>query len=170
MSPLLRLPQHSRHSGSCQNRPHDVWLSLPRTRMGMDLDTALAWLAQHVNLERDPAPPAASRRLDRVRRLVELMGDPQAAYPVIHLTGTNGKGSTARMVTSLLVEAGLTVGTYTSPHLERINERIARNNEPIADDDLAVLLEDLERIEPAVGVTNSYFELLTAGALKWFAD
>jgi dihydrofolate synthase / folylpolyglutamate synthase len=108
--------------------------------------------------------------LERMRRLVGILGDPQQAYPVIHLTGTNGKGSTARMITGLLVEAGLTVGTYTSPHLERINERIARNNEPIDDDDLAALLEDLERIEPAAGVTNSYFELLTAAALRWFAD
>src|SRR5581483_4971525 len=91
-------------------------------------------------------------------------------YPVIHLTGTNGKGSTARMITELLVESGLTVGTYTSPHLERINERIARNGEPIPDDDLADLLADLERLEPLTGADNSYFELMTAAGLKWFAD
>jgi dihydrofolate synthase/folylpolyglutamate synthase len=73
------------------------------------------------------------------------------------------------MITALLAESGLTVGTYTSPHLERINERISRNNEPIDDEDLADLLADLERLEPAIGVTNSYFELLTAAALEWFA-
>jgi dihydrofolate synthase/folylpolyglutamate synthase len=74
------------------------------------------------------------------------------------------------MITSLLVESGLTVGTYTSPHLERINERISRNGEPIDDDELAAQLADLRGLEPVVGTTNSYFELLTAAGLKWFAD
>jgi dihydrofolate synthase/folylpolyglutamate synthase len=62
------------------------------------------------------------------------------------------------------------VGTYASPHLERINERIARNGEPIDDDELAGLLADLQRFEPSMGQTNSYFELLTAAALNWFSD
>ena len=84
-------------------------------------------------------------------RLVDVLGDPQKSYPVIHLTGTNGKGSTARLVTALLVEAGLTVGTYTSPHLQRINERIARCGEPIGDDELAEVLSDLRQLEPLVG-------------------
>ncbi|MCU1450281.1 MAG: folylpolyglutamate synthase/dihydrofolate synthase, partial [Acidimicrobiales bacterium] len=91
----------------------------------MDLDGALAHLDDHVNLEVDPSAHAAGKRLDRVARLVELMGDPQRAFPVVHLTGTNGKGSTARILTSLLVAKGLNVGTYTSPHLERFNERMA---------------------------------------------
>ena len=55
---------------------------------------------------------------------------------MIHITGTNGKGSTAQMITRLLMAQGLTVGTYTSPHLERVNERIARNGEPISDEEL----------------------------------
>src|SRR5687768_12158713 len=105
-----------------------------------------------------------------MRRLVEVLGDPQQTYPVIHLTGTNGKGSTARMITGLLAESGLSVGTYTSPHLQRINERIARNAEPIDDDDLATLLAHLEGLEPVVGASNSYFELLTAAAFRWFAE
>ena len=62
--------------------------------------------------------------LDRVRRLVELLGDPQRSYPVIHLTGTNGKTSTARMIDGLLREAGLRTGRFTSPHLETVRERI----------------------------------------------
>jgi dihydrofolate synthase/folylpolyglutamate synthase len=105
-----------------------------------------------------------------MRRLMGVLGDPQQSYPVIHITGTNGKGSTARMITGLLAEAGLSVGTYTSPHLQRINERIARNTEAIDDEELAALLADLQRVEPLVGVTNSYFELLTAAALRWFSD
>ena len=62
------------------------------------------------------------------------MGDPQHAYPVIHITGTNGKGSTAQMITRLLMAQGLQVGTYTRSRLERINERIAHDGEPIDDE------------------------------------
>ena len=63
------------------------------------------------------------------------MADPHLAYPVIHVTGTNGKGSTVQMISKLLMAQGLTVGTYTSPHLERINERIKRNGEPITEEE-----------------------------------
>jgi dihydrofolate synthase/folylpolyglutamate synthase len=133
------------------------------------LPEALAWLDQHINLEAR-AGKVEHLSLDPMRRLVDVLGDPQTAYPVIHLTGTNGKGSTARMVTALLAEGGLSVGTYTSPHLQRINERLSRNGEPIDDNELAVLLMDLSRLEALVGTPNSYFELLTAAALMWFAD
>ncbi|HEX2272832.1 MAG TPA: Mur ligase family protein [Acidimicrobiales bacterium] len=136
----------------------------------MDLAGALAYLADHVDLERDPAPQAAARRLDRIRRLVELMGDPQAAYPVLHLTGTNGKGSTARMLTSLLVERGLSVGTYTSPHLQRVNERLAWNGEPISDDHLVDVIEGVAGLELLLAGRPTYFEILTAAAFRWFAD
>lgn len=85
---------------------------------------ALSWLDEHVNLEAVVAGrPEPS--LDRMRQLCALMGDPQAAYPVVHVTGTNGKGSTARMITALLATRGLAVGLYTSPDLERVNERLA---------------------------------------------
>jgi dihydrofolate synthase/folylpolyglutamate synthase len=136
----------------------------------MDLDAALAWLAGHVNLEVDRSPAAAARRLDGIAQLAGLMGDPQHAYPVIHLTGTNGKGSTARMVTSLLVARGLSVGTYTSPHLERINERLAWNGEPIPDGDLARLLSALADLEPLLDRRPNHFEVLTGAAFRWFAD
>jgi dihydrofolate synthase / folylpolyglutamate synthase len=135
----------------------------------MTLTEELAWLDRHVNLEAT-AGRIEGLSLERMRKLVEVLGDPQQSYPVIHITGTNGKGSTARMITGLLAEAGLSVGTYTSPHLQRINERIAWNAEPIDDEELAALLADLERLDPVVGVSNSYFELLTAAALRWFAD
>ncbi|MGI8807205.1 MAG: bifunctional folylpolyglutamate synthase/dihydrofolate synthase [Acidimicrobiales bacterium] len=116
------------------------------------------------------APGAAARRLDRVRRLVELMGDPQRTYPAIHITGTNGKGSVARMVTALLVARGLRVGTYTSPHLERLNERMAWNGEPISDEDLAEVIGAIADLEPMVESAPTYFEILTAAAFRWFAD
>ena len=114
--------------------------------------------------------PAAARRLDRVRRLVQLMGDPQHAYPVIHITGTNGKGSVARMVTALLTARGLRTGTYTSPHLERVNERMAWNGEPIPDDDLAGVIGAVAQLEPLLGSPPTHFEILTAAAFRWFAD
>jgi dihydrofolate synthase / folylpolyglutamate synthase len=121
-------------------------------------------------MEREVAPRAAARRLDRVRRLVELMGDPQTSYPVIHITGTNGKGSVARMVTSLLAARGLRVGTYTSPHLERLNERMAHNGEPIPDDDLAEVISAIADLEPLLESPPTHFEILTAAAFRWFAD
>ena len=136
----------------------------------MDLAGALAYLADHVNLEADPAPPAAAMRLERIRRLVELMGDPQSDYPVIHLTGTNGKGSTARMLTALLAERGLSVGTYTSPHLQRVNERLAWNGDPIPDDELVEAMEVVAAIEPLLDSPPTHFEILTAAAFRWFAD
>jgi dihydrofolate synthase/folylpolyglutamate synthase len=136
----------------------------------VDLNEALDYLAAHVNLEREVAPRAAARRLDRVRRLVELMGDPQGSYPVIHITGTNGKGSVARMVTALLVARGLRVGTYTSPHLERLNERMAWNGEPIPDEDLAEVIGAVAELEPLLDSPPTYFEILTAAAFRWFAD
>ncbi len=88
----------------------------------------------------------------------------------MHITGTNGKGSTAQIATRLLEAHGLTVGTYTSPHLQRINERIAVNGEPIADDDLAEAIRAIADAEALAGVEPSYFEILTAAAYRWFAD
>ncbi len=116
------------------------------------------------------APRAAARRLDRVRRLAQLMGDPQHAYPVIHVTGTNGKGSVARMTTALLMARGLRVGTYTSPHLERVNERIAWDGEPIPDADLAEVIGAIADLEPLLESPPTHFEILTAAAFRWFAD
>jgi dihydrofolate synthase/folylpolyglutamate synthase len=135
----------------------------------VDLARALAYLDEHVNLEAS-AGRIEGLSLDRVRRLTEVLGDPQDALPIVHLTGTNGKGSTARMITALLAETGLSVGTYTSPHLQRINERLARNGEPVDDDTLAELLGDIAAVEPVAGVTPSYFEIMTAAAFRWFAD
>lgn len=139
----------------------------------MELGDALAWLDGHQNMERMLADHRlATPDPARMRRLVEVMGNPEAAAPVIHLTGTNGKTSTARATTQLLMARGLTVGTFTSPHLERINERISANGEPISDDDLAEVLTDLAALEALLGADTrlTWFELLTAAALRWFAD
>src|SRR5438105_11921613 len=136
----------------------------------MDLAGALAYLDDHISLEADLSARAAAMRLDRITSLVELMGDPQRAYPVIHLTGTNGKGSTARMLTGLLVARGLSVGTYTSPHLERVNERLTWNSEPISDGAFVEVIEAVASIELLLADRPTLFELLTAAAFRWFAD
>ncbi|MCB0978589.1 MAG: bifunctional folylpolyglutamate synthase/dihydrofolate synthase [Acidimicrobiales bacterium] len=135
----------------------------------MNLTAALRYLDEHTNLEAT-AGRAEGLSLDRMRSLVSALGDPQDAYPVIHLTGTNGKGSVARMVTELLRASGLSVGTYTSPHLERINERIAWDGVPIPDDELGRVIGSVAAVESVAGVTPSYFEILTAAAFTWFAD
>jgi dihydrofolate synthase / folylpolyglutamate synthase len=138
------------------------------------LDAALAYLDEHVNLEALAPSSDGGRRepptLDRMARLCALMADPQHAQPVIHLTGTNGKGSTARMVTALLGAQGLAVGTYTSPDIERVNERLSRNGEPIDDDALAEVIEAVARLEEHSGIRPSRFEILTLAAFRWFAD
>lgn len=135
----------------------------------MNLYAALAYLDQHTNLEAT-AGRAEGLSLDRMTSLVHALGDPQAAYPVIHITGTNGKGSVARMCTELLRASGLSVGTYTSPHLEVINERIAWDGEPISDEALGAAIGLVADVEQVAGVTPSYFEILTAAAFSHFAD
>ena len=137
---------------------------------------ARAWLDNHVNLERKVGVPAGSPRrlapepLGRMETLVELLGSPQLQYPAVHITGTNGKTSTARMATALLGAVGLSVGTDTSPYLERFNERIAWNGEPIGDDDLDRILARIAEVEPLLGDRPTYFEIVNAAALEWFAD
>lgn len=136
------------------------------------LPEAVAYLDEHVNFEKAPSRLAGRRAptLDRMLALCSLLGDPQQAAPVIHITGTNGKGSTARMVSALLGAHGLSVGTYTSPHLERLNERIVWDGEPIDDDALATALLGIAPYEEHLGVSLTHFEVLTAAALRWFAD
>ena len=105
-----------------------------------------------------------------MRELMALSGDPQLAVPVIHITGTNGKGAVAEMVSALVRAHGLVVGTYTSPHQERLNERICRDGEPIPDAELAEVLSSLAVIEPLLAERPSWFEVMTAAALRWFAE
>jgi dihydrofolate synthase / folylpolyglutamate synthase len=134
----------------------------------VNYDGALAFLDTHVNLEAR-AGRAEGLSLERMREVVSLMGDPQSAYPVIHVTGTNGKGSTVIMVTELLKTRGLRVGTYLSPHVERINERIRLDGEPVDDERFAEAVRQVALLEPLLGGRLSYFEVLTAAALHLFS-
>jgi dihydrofolate synthase/folylpolyglutamate synthase len=128
------------------------------------------WLDDHTDFERAMPTRALAPTLRRIEELCRVLGDPERACPVIHLTGTNGKGSTARILTELLRADGLRVGTYTSPNLARVNERLTLDGEPIDDDELAEVLEALALIEPMLEEPPTRFELLTAAAFRWFAD
>jgi dihydrofolate synthase/folylpolyglutamate synthase len=129
---------------------------------------ALAYINEHASYERTGRLTDPSTR--NIERLLAAMGDPHTAYPVIHVTGTNGKGSTAQIITRLLMAYGLTVGTYASPHLERINERIARDCEPIDDDSFGEMVGAIADLEIIAGVRPTFFEIVTAAAFRWFAD
>ncbi|WP_327109636.1 bifunctional folylpolyglutamate synthase/dihydrofolate synthase [Nonomuraea glycinis] len=111
--------------------------------------------------------------LDRIAALVDLLGSPQRAYPVIHIAGTNGKTSTARLTEALLKERNLRVGRFTSPHLVSMRERITIDGEPLSEERFA---EVYEEIAPYVELVDTqgrriqFFELLTAMAFAAFAD
>src|SRR3954447_13578510 len=94
--------------------------------------------------------------LDRIRALTELLGDPQRTYPVIHLTGTNGKTSTSRMIDTLLRALDLRTGRFTSPHLERINERITIDGEALTDEEFVRAFNDVAPYTPLVDAAEPY--------------
>ena len=116
--------------------------------------------------------------LERVRLLTEALGDPQHAYPVVHLTGTNGKTSTARMVDALLRALGLRTGRFTSPHVESMTERISVDGEPLTEErfleaynDIAPFLEMVDReLATTGGHPLSFFETVVGMAYAAFAD
>ncbi|MDP9241441.1 MAG: bifunctional folylpolyglutamate synthase/dihydrofolate synthase [Actinomycetota bacterium] len=112
--------------------------------------------------------------LDKIRALTDLLGEPQRAYPVIHVTGTNGKTSSARMIDALLRGFGLRVGRFTSPHLESITERITVDGEPLSPERFAAAFDDVlpyvEMIDARYEHPMSFFEVLTAMAYSTFAD
>ena len=114
--------------------------------------------------------------LARIQALVTLLGEPHRGYPVLHVAGTNGKGSTARMIDALLTRMGLRVGRYTSPHLQLVTERIALDGVPISAARYAELWNDIAPYVAMVdgadpdGVAMSKFEVLTGMAFAAFAD
>ncbi|MGH3727910.1 MAG: bifunctional folylpolyglutamate synthase/dihydrofolate synthase [Micromonosporaceae bacterium] len=110
----------------------------------------------------------------RIETLLDLLGNPQRAYPSIHLTGTNGKSSTARMIDALLRAHGLRTGRYTSPHLESVRERISLDGEPVSEEGFVAVYRELQ---PVAGLVDkrydeplTYFDMTTALAFAAFAD
>ena len=108
--------------------------------------------------------------LEPMVELLDAVGNPHKAFRSIHVTGTNGKGSTSRMAAAVLSATGLSVGLYTSPDLHRINERLSWGGAPIGDDEFASVLSLLASVEPLLSHKPSRFEFLTAAAFVWFAE
>jgi len=133
----------------------------------MDYREALEYLDRHITLGIKPG-------LDRIQGLLDYMGRPDEGYPIIHIAGTNGKTSTSRFATLLLVAHGLNTGTYISPHLQRVEERLSINERFATEEEFALAISDVaafaELREKAGEEANTYFELITAAAFALFAD
>jgi dihydrofolate synthase/folylpolyglutamate synthase len=112
--------------------------------------------------------------LDRINSLVTLLGDPQRAYPVIHITGTNGKTSTSRMIEALLRARGLRTGLFTSPHLSSVRERICVDGQPLSVEQFVDAYDEikpyLDIVDKSHDVGLSFFEVLVGMAFSVFAD
>ncbi|MBW8883877.1 MAG: bifunctional folylpolyglutamate synthase/dihydrofolate synthase [Planctomycetia bacterium] len=146
-----------------------------------DRDAAAAdFLTRRINYERTPSVPylSAEFKLDRMRRLMSLLGDPQLGLKAIHIAGTKGKGSTAAMIASVLTAAGYKTGLYTSPHLKRIEERLMIDGQICPPDRF---LELAAQVQPAVEQLDhesagqgtmgpTFFEVTTAMAFLHFAQ
>ena len=111
--------------------------------------------------------------LGRMQRAVDLLGNPERTYPIIHVTGTNGKGSTIAFMRELFVAHGKKVGTFTSPHIISIHDRICINGQPIAEEDFVRIANQVKEMEKTLLQTHdqlSFFELLTLIALLYFKE
>ena len=108
-----------------------------------------------------------------MQRAVDLLGNPEKTYPIIHVTGTNGKGSTIAFMRELFVAHGKKVGTFTSPHIISIHDRICINGQPIAEEDFIRIANQVKEMEKTLLETHdqlSFFELLTLIALLYFKE
>lgn len=133
----------------------------------MTIDEAIDWIHSRQKFGSRPG-------LDRIQALLNKVGNPEKKVPVIHIAGTNGKGSTVAYLRSLMIEAGVTVGSFTSPYIEDFNERIAIDAKPIPNSKLIHYVEkyqpivaELDQVLEISGITE--FEILTAIMLDYFA-
>jgi dihydrofolate synthase/folylpolyglutamate synthase len=130
-------------------------------------DVEAAMLARWPETKLDPT-------LDRVRAFTELLGEPQTAYPVVHLTGTNGKTSTSRMIDTLVRALGLRTGRFTSPHVESMTERISIDGEPVSEERFVATYDEVAPLARLVDEDSAYplsfFELVVGMAFAAFAD
>jgi len=111
-----------------------------------------------------------SQDLDHVRAVLELAGNPHAAFQSIHIAGTNGKGSVAHMLNSIFMNSGYRTGLYTSPHLLEINERIKIQDENIPDQVFGGYVDDISASLDSTGIMPTYFDVLTACAFRYFSE
>ena len=129
-------------------------------------------------MSRPPEHNTTNLDLDRMNLMLDILGHPEQSFRVIHITGTNGKGSTARMAEAICRAYGMRTGLYTSPHLEKINERIAIDGQQLSDDDFIDIWDQTKDLVALVDAKMeeqgkpkmSFFEVLTAMAIWKFAD
>lgn len=144
----------------------------------MNYEEAVEYLDRHIGLgptgDVHAQDGAVKPGLERITDLLEMMGRPDQGYPIIHVAGTNGKTSTAALATLILVAHGLTTGTYTSPHLQAVEERLGINGRYATREEFALAVSDVVAFadirEGRGADPNSYFELTTAAAFAFFAD
>lgn len=133
----------------------------------MDYDRAVDYLDAHIGQGMKPG-------LERIATLLEMMGHPEDGYPIVHVAGTNGKTSTSRICTMILTGHGLNTGTFTSPHLERIEERIGVNGRSATSEEFAQAVTDVasfaDIFESRRQDSLTYFELTAAMAFAWFSE
>lgn len=108
--------------------------------------------------------------LDNIQKICDELGNPEKKYKIIHITGTNGKGSTSTIIETVLLEAGYSVGKYTSPHILKFNERIRANGKDISDEDIALTYEKVKNAVKNIGITPTFFEVTTAMMFLYFAE
>ena len=135
--------------------------------------TGLKWLYSHVDNERLRLVKYDDKSfsLDRMRQLLKLLGNPQDGLKCVQVAGTKGKGSTCAMIASMLQGCGYTVGSFSSPHLIDLRERIMINGDMIAYNECADLFREIAKVEDKLkGGPPTFFEIMTAAALKYFAD
>ena len=108
--------------------------------------------------------------LDNIQKICDELGNPEKKYKIIHITGTNGKGSTSTIIETVLLEAGYSVGKYTSPHILKFNERIRANGKDISDEDIALTYEKVKNAIKNIGITPTFFEVTTAMMFLYFAE
>lgn len=132
-----------------------------------DHESALAYLDRHIGQGVKPG-------LERMRAILDLLANPDEGYPIIHVAGTNGKTSTTRMAAVLLSAHGITPGTFTSPHLQRVEGRYEHGLRPMTPAQLVAALDELAPIvdlaEERLGEGITYFEITAALAFAWFAE
>lgn len=145
---------------------------------GAAYERALGYLFGRINYERNATASyrTAEFRLDRMRELARRLGDPHQRLRIIHVAGTKGKGSTAAMIASVLQQAGYRTGLYTSPHLERLEERLVINGQTCSPEQLVDLIDTLAPVVTELDASvraphrgPTFFEITTAMALVWFA-
>lgn len=140
----------------------------------MKYSEAVAYLDSYVNYEKLPDYrwTQAAFRLDRMFRMLELLGDPHKSYPSVHVAGTKGKGSTCAFTASVLSSHGKKTGLYLSPHVLNLRERVSIDGRWIEEEDFAEIMSDLrpviERVEKEM-IPTTYFEILTALGMVYFA-